>query len=173
MARAPREERVARSTRAYRACRVWRFLARTIEEALEARQRQHAVAVRTKPLQLDALYEGDGGRTSVSWVGPIYAPAPKSYPGPRGSGVAVYRYRYRLGDRRWTALQSTANPGFELTHTREGEKLILFVQPIDAAGERRTPAQARLTISGPTLTPDDPGAAEPGEYGKAEMFPEP
>ena len=49
----------------------------------------------------------------------------------------------------------------------------LYVQPIDGRGALRKPAEASLTVRGPTLTPDDVGEAEPGEYGKAEMYPEP
>jgi hypothetical protein len=129
------------------------------------------VAVRTSPLWLDAMFEGEGGRTSVSWIGPIYPPAPLEYPGTDGSGVAGYRYR--IGDGRWTGWQRTKQPGFVLLHTHDGEKLDLYVQPIDDAGAPRKPASAVLTIRGPTLTPDNPGGSEPGEYGKAELKPEP
>jgi hypothetical protein len=139
----------------------------------EAALRRHAVAVRTKPLSLDAMFEGDGGRTSVSWIGPIYPPAPLECPGTDGSGVAGYRYRYRLGDGRWTAWQRTKQPGFVLFHTHKGEKLDLYVQPIDDAGVLRKPASAILTVRGPTLTAENPGGSEPGEYGKAELKPEP
>jgi hypothetical protein len=139
----------------------------------EAAQRRHAVAVRTKPLWLDAFFEGEGGRTSMSWIGPIYPPAPLSYPGSEGSGVADYRYRYRLGSGAWSAWQTTKKPGFVLLHTHKGEKIDLFVQPIDNAGKPREPASALLTITGPTLTADNPGGSEPGEYGKAELKPEP
>jgi hypothetical protein len=77
------------------------------EEASEARLRRCAERVRTKPLELAATFEGEG-RTSVSWVAPIYPPAPKEYPGPDGSGVRGYRYRYKLGSsggsvRGWTS----------------------------------------------------------------------
>lgn len=139
----------------------------------EAALRRHAVAVRAKPLWLDAMFEGEGGRTSVSWIGPIYPPAPLEYPGTDGSGVAGYRYRYRLGDGRWTAWQQTKQPGFVLLHTHKGEKLDLYVQPIDDAGVPRKPARAILTVRGPTLTAENPGGSEPGEYGKAELKPEP
>jgi hypothetical protein len=142
------------------------------EEAAEARERRHAVAVRTKPLWLDAVYEGKG-RTSVSWIGPIYPPAPRRDPGPQGSGVAAYRYRYRLGASRSSVAGTTRNPGFVLEHTREGEHLRLRVQPVDDSGARRQAAHARLTISRSKLTPDNPGKSEPGEYGKVEMYPEP
>jgi hypothetical protein len=139
----------------------------------EAAQRRHAVAVRTKPLWLDAFFESEGGRTSVSWIGPIYPPAPLSYPGSEGSGVASYRYRYRLGKGTWSVWQTTKKPGFVLLHTHKGEKLDLFVRPTDDAGKLREPASALLTIAGPTLTAANPGGEEPGEYGKAELKPEP
>jgi hypothetical protein len=142
-------------------------------DSSEAALRRHAVAVRTKPLELDAMFEGGGGRTSVSWIGPIYPPAPLEYPGTDGSGVAGYRYRYRIGEGRWTAWRKTKQPGFVLLHTHKGEKIDLYVQPIDDAGVLRKPARAILTVRGPTLTPDNPGGAEPGEYGKAELQPEP
>ncbi len=142
------------------------------EEAAEARERRHAVAVRSRPLGLDALYEGKG-RTSVSWIGPIYAPAPKEYPGSEGSGVAAYRCRFRLGSSRSSVLLTTKKPGFVLEHTHQGERLRLYVQPIDDAGTRRQSAQAALAIRGSTLTPDNPGTSDPGEYGKVEMYPEP
>lgn len=143
------------------------------EDRAEAALRRNAVAVRTKPLELDAVFEGEGGRTSVSWLAPIYPPAPREYPGLEGSGVAGYRYRYRLGGGSWTALQSSKMPGFVLLHTHEGEKLDLFVQPVDDAGILGKPASAVLTISRTTLTADNPGGSEPGEYGKAELKPEP
>ena len=95
------------------------------------------------------------------------------YPGTDGSGVAGYRYRYRLGAGSWTAWQRTKTPGFVLLHARKGEKLDLYVQPIDDAGVPRKPGRAILTVRGPTLTPDNPGGSEPGEYGKAELKPEP
>jgi hypothetical protein len=143
------------------------------EGSSEAALRRHAVAVRTKPLWLDAMFEGEGGRSTVSWVGPIYPPAPREYPGTDGSGVAGYRYRYRIGDGRWTAWQKTKTPGFVLLHTHKGEKIDLYVQPIDDAGVPRKPASAILTVRGPTLTAENPGGSEPGEYGKAELKPEP
>jgi hypothetical protein len=142
------------------------------EAAAEARERRRAVAVRNRPLQLDATFEGHG-QTSVSWVGPIYPPAPKEYPGPQGSGVAAYRYRYRLGSGRSPVSGTTTKPGFVLAHTHQGERLGLYVQPLDDAGARRRAARAVLTITRSRLTPDDPGGAEPGEYGKVEMYPEP
>ncbi len=42
-----------------------------VAEANEARLRRCAVEKRSKPLELDATYEA-GGRTVVSWIGPIY-----------------------------------------------------------------------------------------------------
>jgi hypothetical protein len=143
------------------------------EDSSEAALRRHAVAVRTKPLQLDAMFEGEGGRTTVSWIGPIYPPAPREYPGTDGSGVVGYRYRYRIGDGRWTAIHMTKKPGFVLTHMHEGQRIDLYVEPIDDAGRPRKSASAILTVAGPTLTPDNPGGSEPGEYGKAELEPEP
>ena len=143
------------------------------EGSSEAALRRHAVAVRTKPLWLDAMFEGEGGRSTVSWIGPIYPPAPREYPGTDGSGVAGYRYRYRIGDGSWTGWQKTKKPGFLLLHTHKGEKIDLYVQPIDDAGVPREPASAILTVAGPTLTPDNPGGSEPGEYGRAELEPEP
>jgi hypothetical protein len=143
------------------------------EDKAEAALRRHAVAVRTKPLWLDAMFEGEGGRSTVSWIGPIYPPAPLEYPGTDGSGVAGYRYRYRIGHSRWTGWLKTKKPGFVLLHTHKGEKLDLYVQPIDDAGVPRKPASAILTVRGPTLTPDNPGGSEPGEYGKVELKPEP
>jgi hypothetical protein len=78
-----------------------------------------------------------------------------------------------VGDGRWTAWQKTKQPGFVLLHTHKGEKIDLYVQPIDDEGVPRRPASTILAVAGPTLTPDNPGGSEPGEHGKAELKPEP
>jgi hypothetical protein len=93
------------------------------EGSSEAALRRHAVAVRTKPLWLDAMFEGEGGRTTVSWIGPIYPPAPREYPGTDGSGVAGYRYRYRIGDGGWTAWQRTKKPALSSYTCTRGRSL--------------------------------------------------
>jgi hypothetical protein len=142
------------------------------EEASEARLRHCAERVRAKPLELEATFEGEG-RTSVSWVAPIYRPAPKEYPGPDGSGVRGYHYRYRLTRSGRSVSGWTSKPGFLLMRTREGQRLGLFVEPVDRRGARRASAHALLTISKSRLTPENVGESEPCEYGKLEMYPEP
>jgi hypothetical protein len=67
------------------------------DDSSEAALRRHAVAVRTKPLSLDAMFEGEGGRTSVSWIGPIYPPAPLEFPEMRGLSVRNLEYMRQFG----------------------------------------------------------------------------
>src|SRR5438105_1777341 len=82
----------------------------TREQAEEAMLRRKAVALCTKPIDLSAepgawrvgrQARGGTGQATISWIGPIYPPAPVQYPGPEGT-VEFYLYRYRVGEGAWS-----------------------------------------------------------------------
>jgi hypothetical protein len=119
------------------------------------------------------LLEGPGGRTVVTWEGPIYPPVPNYYPGPNGSGVRGYAYRYRLNGGPFSAWRRAAKPEFALRGTRKGEQIAVEVRAYDEAGRASALVHASLRSEGPTLTPEHPGTTEPGETGEAPLYPEP
>src|SRR5207302_1217865 len=67
------------------------------EDAETARCIQQYARTRTEPSHFAASWEGSiPHATTVSWEGPVWPPLPKTQLEGNGSGVASYRYRYRL-----------------------------------------------------------------------------
>lgn len=124
----------------------------------------------TKPQNFDAMFNAETGQSTITWEASSDPPFPDGY---RGSGVASYSYRYKLGSGAWSSWTSTPSPAFVIGSTTNGEQISIEVDAIDNAKNVGPIATTTLTTTGPTLTPENPGGTLAEESGEVYMVPEP